>query len=60
MKLKTSVDFDTIRQKIQEHFGPIFEIEFSDGYVIVSGDLHDYRKREKLFEIITQEKVVAG
>lgn len=57
MKLKPSRNFDSIKKQIETTFGPVFEVRAEEGYVIVTGDLHDYRTREKLFEIITSKKV---
>jgi len=57
MKFKAARDFAEIKRLIVKHFGEVFKLQKRGGYVIVSGDLHDYRTREKLYEIITSESI---
>ena len=57
MKFKASKDFLTIKSQILKSFGDIYKLRHEGGYVIVSGDLHDYKAREKLYEIITSESI---
>ncbi len=58
MSFKPSRDFSKIKKKIIKDFGDdVFLIEFEKGFVVVSGDLHDYKVRERLFTIITGRKV---
>jgi len=57
MKFKAARDFSTIKKNIVDLYGPVFEIIYDQGYVVVKGDLHDYRTRDRLFEIITSKKV---
>jgi hypothetical protein len=57
MKFKASRNFTEIKKLITKNFGDVFKLQQQGRYVIVSGDLHDYRIREKLYEIITSESV---
>ncbi len=57
MKFKPSRDFAEIKKLIIKNFGEVFTLQQQGEYVIVSGDLHDYKIREKLYEIITSESV---
>lgn len=57
MKFKASRDFSEIKKLVTKNFGDIFTLQHKDGFVIVRGDLHDYRSREKLYEIITSESI---
>ncbi len=57
MKLKASRPFSRIKKEIIKNFGQVFELRYQRGYVIVKGDLHDYRTREKLYKIITSKSV---
>ena len=54
LRLKPSKDFNMIKKRIVKDFGEgVFNIRLEDGVVVVSGDLHDYRVRERLIKIIT-------
>lgn len=57
MKLKAARPFSRIKKEIIKNFGEVFELRYQRGYVIVKGDLHDYRTREKLYKIITSKSV---
>lgn len=58
MRLKSSKDFTKVKSRIVKDFGDgVFVIEYNDGYVIVQGDLHDYKVRDKLYKIITGRSV---
>ena len=57
MKFKAARDIGEIKKAIIKTFGDIFALQYKNGYVTVSGDLHDYRTREKLYEIITNRSI---
>ena len=57
MKFKASRDFSEIKRLILKSFGDVYKIQHEGGYVVVSGDLHDYKARERLYEIITSESI---
>ena len=57
MKFKAARDIAEIKKTIIKTFGDIFALQYKNGYVTVSGDLHDYRTREKLYEIITNRSI---
>jgi len=57
MKFKASKDFSSIKRQIIKNFGDIYKLRHESGYIIVTGDLHDYKAREKLYEIITSESI---
>ena len=57
MKFKAARDFAEIKKLIVKHFGEVFKLRKQGNFIIVSGDLHDYRTREKLYEIITTESI---
>jgi hypothetical protein len=57
MKFKAGVDFNEIKRIIKKTFGEVFALQYKKGYVTVSGDLHDYKTREKLYEIITARSI---
>ena len=57
MKFRASRDFSEIKKLITKRFGDVYKLRHEGGYVIVSGDLHDYKARERLYEIITSESI---
>ena len=57
MKFRASRDFLEIKKLITKSFGNIYKLQHEGGYVTVTGDLHDYKAREKLYEIITSESI---
>jgi len=57
MKFKAAASFNDIKRAVIKTFGDVFALQYKNGYVTVSGDLHDYRTREKLYEIITSRSI---
>jgi hypothetical protein len=57
MKSRASKDFSAIKKQILKNFGDVYKLQQEGGYVIVTGDLHDYKAREKLYEIITSKSI---
>jgi len=55
--VKRKRDIDTIIKDIKKEFGDRFIIEVERDIIHVTGDLHNYRIRNQLHEIITGERI---